>query len=113
MINYLKYLVVAIVLVSLGGCFVPMGGGYYGGGGGDDDDAYQTTVNAPQSTNVDWPQIFQGYALPNQQQYNRDRPYYRNNDRNYYRQRQYEQRRYYQNRGEDDNRDEGDDGGDN
>jgi hypothetical protein len=76
MINWLKYLVVGLVLVSLGGCFIPVGGGggYYRGGGGDDD-SYQTLNTAPQAIKADWPQVYQGYAAPR---------YYNNPDeRNY------------------------------
>jgi hypothetical protein len=97
MIRQLRYLVVAMVLVSLGGCFIPVGGGGYHRGGRDDDDSYQTSTTIPHVVKVDWPQVYRGYAGPSY--WNRpEQPnyVYRNNDR----------REYYQQRRDEDHHDE-------
>lgn len=100
MYSLLKYIVVSMVLLSLGGCFIPVGGGgYYGGG--EDDDAYSAPINTPIVTKVDWPQIYQGYAGPHYWNVPDQRRYaYRDNNRNDY----YQQRHYYRAPREEDHR---------
>ena len=111
MFKTIKYLLVGIAVVSLGGCFVPYGvGGYYGGG--DDDDSLQTVNKVPHASSVDYRQDEQRvyrapyyWGLPSV-------PYYQNDPRHYYRQdRQYASRRDY--RQGDEYRDGEDDHGDN
>lgn len=94
MINWMRYIVVGVVLLSLGGCFIPVGGGGYYRGGGDDDDSYQAAVNTPITAKVDWPQIYRGYSGPRYWTVPEQRSYvYRNNDRRDYYQHRRDERR--------------------
>ena len=95
MFKSIKYLLVAAVLVSLVGCFVPYGGGgYYGGG--DDDDSLQTIIKVPHTSSVDYHQDEQrGYRAPDYWGLP-SVPYYQNDPRRYYRQdQQYAPQRDY------------------